>query len=58
MSFIQIYTVNSNQPTSVVINFFILNSTEHEIFPAHNVKMPIPDNCWHFNIYMQGKIAF
>ena len=20
--------------------FFIINSTEHEIFPAHNVKMP------------------
>ena len=20
--------------------FFMLNSTEHEIFPAHNVKMP------------------
>ena len=28
--------------------FFLLNSTEHEIFPAHN-------NCWHFNIYKQEK---
>ena len=29
------------QPWSQVINFFILNSTEHGIYHAHNVKMPI-----------------
>ena len=28
--------------------FFMLNSAEHEIYPALGVKMP---NCWHFNIY-------
>ena len=33
--------------------FFMLNSTEHDIYPAHNVKMPT--NCWHFNIYEQDK---
>ena len=36
-----------NQPGPEVINtFFMLNSTEHEIFLLINVKMR-----WHFNIY-------
>ena len=29
--------------------FFVLNSTEHELFPAH--KCENANNCWHFNIY-------
>ena len=29
--------------------FFMLNSTEHEIIPAHKCKNA--NNCWHFNIY-------
>ena len=29
--------------------FFMLNSTEHEIFPAH--KCENANNCWHFNSY-------
>ena len=29
--------------------FFILNSSEHEIYPAHKCKNA--NNCWHFNIY-------
>ena len=29
--------------------FFMLNSTEHENFPAH--KCYNANNCWHFNIY-------
>ena len=33
--------------------FFMLNSTEHEIFPAH--KCYNANNCWHFNIYEWGK---
>ena len=37
-----------------VIFLFILNSGEHEIFPAH--KCLNANNCWHFNIYEQEKI--
>ena len=29
--------------------FFILNSAEHEIYPAH--KCQNANNCWHLNIY-------
>ena len=36
--------------------FFMLNSTEHEIFPAH--KCENANNCWHFNIYEKGKYHF
>ena len=35
--------------------FFMLNSTEHVIFPAH--KCENASNCWHFNIYEQEKIV-
>ena len=31
--------------------FFMLNSSEREIFPAH--KYLNANNCWHFNIYKQ-----
>ena len=31
-----------------VITFFMLNSAEHENFPAHKCYNA---NCWHFNIY-------
>ena len=30
-------------------NFSMLNSAEHEIYPAH--KCQNANNCWHFNIY-------
>ena len=33
--------------------FFMLNSTEDEIFSAH--KCENANNCWHFNIYEQEK---
>ena len=33
--------------------FFMLNSTEHEIFPAYKCKNA--NNCWHCNIYEQEK---
>ena len=33
--------------------FFMLNSIEHEIFPAH--KCLNANNCWHLNIYEQEK---
>ena len=33
--------------------FIVLNSTEHEIFPAY--KCSNANNCWHFNIYEQEK---
>ena len=36
----------------VILKLFSV--TEHEIYYAHNVKMPtigISNNCWHFNIY-------
>ena len=26
--------------TSFMLNYFMLTSTEHKIYPAHNVKMP------------------
>ena len=29
--------------------FFMLNSTEHGIYPAHEYENA--NNCWHFNIY-------
>ena len=32
---------------------FMLNSAEHEIFPAHKCKNA--NNCWHFNLYGQEK---
>ena len=31
----------------------MLDSAKHEIFPAH--KCQNANNCWHFNIYEQGK---
>ena len=34
----------------------MLNSAEHEIFPAHKCYNAI--NCWHLNIYEQEKISF
>ena len=33
----------------VIKKIFMLNSTEHEIHPAHKCKNA--NNCWHFNIY-------
>ena len=33
--------------------FFMLNSTEHEIYHAH--KCSNANNCWHFNIYKHDK---
>ena len=33
----------------VIKLFFMLNSTEHKIYPAH--KCLNANNCWHFNIY-------
>ena len=33
----------------VIKLFFMLNSAEHEIYPAH--KCLNANNCWHFNIY-------
>ena len=39
----------SMRPGSKVKTFFMLNSTEHENFPAH--KCENANNCWHFNIY-------
>ena len=33
--------------------FFMLNSVEHKIFPAH--KCLNDNNCWHFTIYEQEK---
>ena len=34
---------------------FMLNSAEHEIFPAHNMNVMSSKYCWHFNIYEQEK---
>ena len=34
--------------------FFMLNSAEHEIVPAH--KCYNANNCWHFKIYVQEKL--
>ena len=36
------------------ITFSILNSAEHESFPAHNCYSA--NSCWHFNIFEQEKI--
>ena len=33
--------------------FFMLNSTEHEIFPAHECLND--NNGWHYNIYAREK---
>ena len=33
--------------------FFMLNSAEHKIYPAH--KCLNANNCWHFNIYEHDK---
>ena len=33
--------------------FFMLNSVEHKIFPAH--KCLHANNCWHLHIYEQEK---
>ena len=33
--------------------FFMLNSTEHELFTAH--KCSNVNNCWHFTIYEREK---
>ena len=33
--------------------FFMLNSAEHAIYPAHKCKNA--NNCWHFNIYKHDK---
>ena len=33
--------------------FSMLNSAEHEIYPAH--KCQNANNCWHLNIYEQDK---
>ena len=57
---IQLFTAQtdwSSQPRCQVIwargykTFFMLNSAEHEIFPAH--KCLNANNCWNFNIYEQ-----
>ena len=46
--------LDKEQPGPEVIKlFFMLNSTEHEIFPAHKCKNA--NKCWHFNIYEQKK---
>ena len=37
-------------PGHEVINFVMLNSTEHKIYHAHKIY-----NCWHFNIYWHDK---
>ena len=37
----------------VVRLFFILNGTEHEIYP--DLKCENANNCWHFNIDKQDK---
>ena len=34
----------------MVLNFFMLNSTEHEIYATHKYKIA---NSWHFSIYQQ-----
>ena len=36
-----------------VKNFFMLNLTEHEIYPAHQCYNA--NNFWHFNIYKHDK---
>ena len=36
----------------------MLNSAEHEINPAHEcLNANNCNNCWHFNIYLQDKVA-
>ena len=43
---------NSSGPWTIKL-FFMYNSTEHGIFPAH--KCQNINNCWHFNIYQLYK---
>ena len=35
--------------------FFMLNSAELDIYPAH--KCENANNCWHFHIYEQDKLS-
>ena len=43
-----LYLKKTVLPSPEVITFFILNSAEHEIYPAP--KCYNANNCWHFNI--------
>ena len=43
--------MKSKDCPEIIKNFH--NSAEREIFPAH--KCLNANNCWHFNIYEQGK---
>ena len=49
-----IYMGNGCLPGSEVIFFLMLNSTDHESFPAHKCKNA--NKCWHFNMYEWGKL--
>ena len=44
----EVRTNDTNPGLKVITLFFMLNSGEHEIYPAH--KCQNANNCWHFNI--------
>ena len=48
-------TISTVRPRGYKKNF-MLEWAEHAIFPAH--KCYNSNQCWHFNIYQQNKIAF
>ena len=52
-TFMQVITLFWDNKPRGYKTFFMLNSIEHESFPAH--KCSNANNCWHFNIYEQEK---
>ena len=42
-------SIRREKPDPEVVTFFMLNSADHEIFPAN--KYENANNSWHFNIY-------
>ena len=57
VSFLVLQSYHSEERAGLeVIKLFMLNSTEHEIYPAH--KCLNANNCWHFNICQRDKYNF
>ena len=44
------YSMHQNLALRFLKTFFILNSAEHDIYPAH--KCLNANNCWHLNILL------
>ena len=49
----QLFTYGPSIRSRGYKTIFMLNSIEHEIFPAHKCKNA--NNCWHFNMYEREK---